>query len=83
MSSPLALPVWADDDARYTNNSSVPLTRPRPPVTLAWSQYRGEGKVTFANPLAVALEPVVAVPPLPPVKPAPRACPPLPPTACA
>jgi hypothetical protein len=50
VSSPLALPVWADDDARYTNNSSVPLTRPRPPVTLAWSQYRGEGKVTFANP---------------------------------
>lgn len=44
---PMALPVWADDDAKFTNNSSVPLSRPRPPVTLSWSQYRGPGKVTF------------------------------------
>jgi len=47
VSMPLSLPVWADDDAHYTNNSSVPLTRPRPPVTLTWTQFRGPGKVTF------------------------------------
>ncbi len=47
---PLALPLWAEDDARFTNNSSVPLTRPRPPVTVSWSQYRGAGKATFDNP---------------------------------
>jgi hypothetical protein len=50
LGSPLTLPVWADDDARYTNNSSVPLTRPRPPVTLIWSQFRGPGTVTFDKP---------------------------------
>ncbi len=44
---PLALPVWADDDAHYTNNSSVPLARPRPPVTLTWTLFRGPGMVTF------------------------------------
>jgi len=47
VSMPLALPLWADDDAKYTNNSSVPLPEPRPPVTLTWSVYRGAGKVTF------------------------------------
>ncbi len=29
-----SLPVWADDDAKYTNNSSSPMRGSRPPVTL-------------------------------------------------
>ena len=49
MASGVALPIWADDDARFTNNSSVPLPKPRPPVTLTWSVYRGNGKVTLDN----------------------------------
>jgi hypothetical protein len=44
---PLPLPVWAEDDAHFTNNSSVPLSKPRPPVLLTWSQFRGPGTVTF------------------------------------
>jgi hypothetical protein len=47
VSSELELPVWADDDGKYTTGSGAPLTRPRPPVTLSWSLYRGPGKVTF------------------------------------
>jgi hypothetical protein len=47
MSTPLPLSIWAEDDAHYTNNSSVPMARPRPPVTVSWTQYRGPGKVTF------------------------------------
>ena len=52
VASALALPLWADDDARWTNNSSVPLPKPRPPVTLTWSVYRAPGpaaRVTFDN----------------------------------
>jgi hypothetical protein len=45
----LALPLWADDDAHYTNNSSQPLPKPKPPVTLTWSKFRGPGTVTFDN----------------------------------
>src|SRR5205814_151214 len=29
ISSPLVLPVWADDDARYTSGTNAPMTRPR------------------------------------------------------
>jgi len=47
MATPLPLPIWADDDAHYTNNSSVPMARPRPPVTVIWTQFRGPGIVTF------------------------------------
>jgi hypothetical protein len=47
VAAPLSLPIWADDDAHFTNNSSVPLSRPRPPVTLVWSKYRGPANVTF------------------------------------
>jgi hypothetical protein len=44
---PLELPVWAEDDAKYTNNSSAPMRGSRPPVTLLWAKYRGPGTVTF------------------------------------
>jgi len=45
--TPLALPLWATDDMKYTNGTSAPLTRERPAVTVRWSKYRGPGTVTF------------------------------------
>jgi hypothetical protein len=50
VSTPLVLPIWAADDMKYTNGTSAPLTRERPPVTLRWSKYRGPGKITFDKP---------------------------------
>jgi hypothetical protein len=47
VTTPLALPVWAEDDAKYTSGTNAPLARPRPPVTMEWSKYRGTGEVTF------------------------------------
>jgi len=47
VSSPLPLPVWASDDAKYTSGTNAPMARPRPPVSLTWSKYRGPGEVTF------------------------------------
>lgn len=49
IANPLALAVWASDDAKFTSSSS---TRPKnlaPPVVLRWSKYRGPGKVTFSQ----------------------------------
>ena len=40
MATPLALPIWADDDAKYTSLTSAPMARARPPVTLFWSKFR-------------------------------------------
>jgi len=44
--NPLALNVWASDDAK-----TLPAARPirLPPVTLTWSKFRGPGAVTFSN----------------------------------
>jgi hypothetical protein len=50
LSAPLPLTVWATDDMKYTNNTSAPMTKPRPPVTLTWSKYRGPGTVAFDKP---------------------------------
>ena len=47
VSTPLDLSVWADDDAKYTSDSSAPMRGTRPPVTILWSKYRGPGTVTF------------------------------------
>jgi hypothetical protein len=47
MASPLALPLWAIDDAKYTSGTNAPLRNPPPPVSLIWSKYRGPGAVTF------------------------------------
>jgi hypothetical protein len=49
--TPLALTVWASDDAKLTTSSGLP---PRnlnldTPVTLHWTKYRGPGTVTFAK----------------------------------
>lgn len=47
LAAPLPLTVWATDDMKYTNNTSAPMTKPRPPVTVTWSKYRGPGAVAF------------------------------------
>jgi hypothetical protein len=47
LGSPLALTVWSTDDMKYTSGTGAPMARPRPPVTLRWSKYRGPGTVTF------------------------------------
>ncbi|HLK69391.1 MAG TPA: hypothetical protein VKU19_38435 [Bryobacteraceae bacterium] len=45
-SEPLPLTVWVADDAHPPNAGPVPRTSP---VTVAWSKFRGPGKVTFSN----------------------------------
>ncbi len=47
VSSPLVLPAWVDDDAKFTSGSNAPMAKPRPPVAVTWSKYRGPGTVTF------------------------------------
>jgi hypothetical protein len=47
LSSPLSLPVWVSDDAKYSSGSNAPLREVPPPVELTWSKYRGPGAVTF------------------------------------
>lgn len=49
LSAPLSLAVWVTDDMKYTSNTSAPMTKPRPPVTVTWSKYRGPGTVAFEN----------------------------------
>jgi len=49
VSTPLQLPLWANDDAKFTSLTNAPMTKPRPVVTLTWSKYRGPGTVTFDN----------------------------------
>jgi hypothetical protein len=53
---PLALTIWADDDAKYSSGTNAPLRNPPPPVAIQWAKYRGAGDVTFA-----AAEPPVEV----------------------
>jgi hypothetical protein len=47
VSTPLALDVWAEDDAVYSTGTGTAPRNPPPPVTITWSHYRGVGKVTF------------------------------------
>jgi len=44
---PLSITVWVTDDMKFTSDTNAPMATPRPPVTLAWSKYRGPGSVTF------------------------------------
>jgi hypothetical protein len=45
--SPLVLPIWVSDDAKYASGTmAVPRNLP-PPVQISWSKYRGPGTVTF------------------------------------
>jgi hypothetical protein len=43
---PVSLPVWVADDAAVIPGATRPRT---PPVTVAWSKFRGPGSVTFSN----------------------------------
>jgi hypothetical protein len=47
VSTPLVLPLWSTDDAKYSSGSNAPQRNPPPPVELTWSKYRGPGTVTF------------------------------------
>jgi len=47
LSTPLELPVWATDDAKYSSGSNAPMRNAPPPVELVWSKYRGPGTITF------------------------------------
>jgi hypothetical protein len=53
----MTLTLWATDDMKYTSGTSAPLSRPRPPVIVTWSKYRGPGDVVFetATPAVDAL----------------------------
>jgi hypothetical protein len=44
--NPVALNVWAADDAKTFQGGKLPEG---PPVTVTWSKFRGPGAVTFAN----------------------------------
>ena len=41
--TPLELPLWATDDAKYSSGDNGQLRNPPPAVTLTWSKYRGPG----------------------------------------
>ena len=45
--APLALPLWVDDDGRFSNATMAPPSKLPTPVELIWSKYRGPGAVTF------------------------------------
>jgi hypothetical protein len=45
--TPMPLPLWVADDAKYTSGTNAPMRNPRPPVTALWSKYRGPGDVKF------------------------------------
>ena len=47
--TPLALPVWANDDAIFSSGSNTPMLRPPQPVRISWVKYRGPGDVKFKN----------------------------------
>ena len=47
ISTPLALDIWADDDATFSTGPGTAPRTPPPPVSVTWTQFRGVGKVTF------------------------------------
>jgi hypothetical protein len=47
VATPLPLPLWVSDDAKYTSGTNAPMRGARPPVTAIWSKFRGPGTVTF------------------------------------
>ena len=46
MADPLALSVWVADDAKAPATGQAPKT---PPITIAWSKFRGPGHVKFTD----------------------------------
>jgi hypothetical protein len=49
VASGLVIPLWADDDAKYSSGTNAPMTTPRPPVSVAWAMYRGPADVKFES----------------------------------
>lgn len=47
VATPLTLPVWTNDDAKYSSGTNAPMREAPVPVNLAWTKYRGPGDVTF------------------------------------
>jgi hypothetical protein len=47
ISTPLALDLWADDDATFSTGPGTAPRNPPPPVSVTWTHFRGTGKVTF------------------------------------
>jgi hypothetical protein len=47
--APLALDIWAEDDAKYSSGSNAPLLARQLPVTLVVAKYRGPGTVTVKD----------------------------------
>lgn len=47
VAKPLDLPLWVEDDAKFTSGTNAPITGDRPPVRVSWSKFRGPGTVTF------------------------------------
>ena len=47
MSSPLAMSLWATDDAKFASGTMALPRNPPPPVEFLLSKYRGPGEVTF------------------------------------
>jgi len=48
--TPLTLPVFVTDDAKYASGTGTGPPANRPPVSLRWSKYRGPGDVKFDKP---------------------------------
>jgi hypothetical protein len=46
---PMALDLWADDDARYSSGGNGPMTNPAPPVNATISKYRGPGEIKIVE----------------------------------
>jgi hypothetical protein len=47
--TPMALNLWADDDALYSSGGNAPRTSGPPPVNVTISKYRGPGDVVLAD----------------------------------
>jgi hypothetical protein len=45
--TPVALPLFLNDDMKYTSGTSAPPSAQRAPASVRWSKYRGPGNVTF------------------------------------
>jgi len=47
VASGLVIPIWAEDDAKFSSGTNAPMTTPRPPVSVSWGMYRGPADVKF------------------------------------
>lgn len=47
VSAPFALPLWLNDDMKFTSGTGAPPSGSRSPASIRLTKYRGPGKVTF------------------------------------